>query len=182
VAVTMTRTHGNAAVPELLAGDGRLEQVDGHAYTDVIGLASGGGRTFRISGSPLLDTWFCIPVPTITILADRPMFLDNFFLFFTSDSLSTGDPVTVEIRVIQIWDGNAMLFSWEPPFTAFSGDWSFPRQEGEASNTFFPRIPGSDLRFGINTGLSFRVAATSEFGSGNVTFHSAGATWIDSQD
>ncbi|HEV2755476.1 MAG TPA: hypothetical protein VG318_06830 [Actinomycetota bacterium] len=191
MATTFTRAHGNTAVPERLAGDGRLEQVGGRPWTDVVGLATGYGKTFRVSASPdesrpLHSNWFHIAIPTITRLADRDMFLENFYFFFTSDSRSGGQPHTVFVSQIDVWDGSTRIIDGGPMPDAFSGNWASPREEWvgptRVTNTFSPRNPaGSNTRWQIFTALSLSIGVAAVAGSGNITFHSAGATWTDRQ-
>jgi hypothetical protein len=191
MAITFTRAHGNVAVPERLAGDGRLEQVGGRPWTDVVGLAAGYGKTFRVAASPtdsrvLHSNWFHIAIPTIPRLDDRDMFLENFYLFFTSDSRATGQENTVFVSHIDVWDGSARIIDGGPMPSSFSGDWKNPREDFDGptplTNTFSPRNPPeSDRRWQIFTALSLSVGVAALPGSGNITFHSAGATWTDRQ-
>jgi hypothetical protein len=67
--------HGNAVTPAERAGGGSitspgdLENVDGIAWTDVVGLRQGLGTTFRGKGDKFV--WFHLPFPTPVMINDR---------------------------------------------------------------------------------------------------------------
>jgi hypothetical protein len=172
----MTRTHGNAVVPEFAAG-GRLLQVNGNPYSDVIGLAQGWGKTFRLGQAK--DNWFHIPIPTITQIESSPMYLDQFYVFFKGEEV--GSSVTGGIDEVHVFDGSARV-SMHPSPQIMTGDWSSPREVHDRfgvriSNTWFPRRDGQRIRFFTGLGISLHAGFILE---GNITFFSAGASWVDS--
>lgn len=138
MAFIMTRVHGTAVVAEQPAG-GRLVQVDGTPYSDVTGMPFGWGKTFRIATGR--GTWFHVPIPSVAQLDDRAMFIDQFFLFFTTEL--RGDAFTTQIADVHAWDGSARIFTFRPP-QPYAGDWSNPREVTDSSgftfgNTWKPR-------------------------------------------
>jgi len=81
---------------------------------------------------------------------------------------------------LHLYDGSARLAAWT--FPTMEGDSSFPRSttlpsDETISNTFFPRVHFTQ-RLHINTALSISVKAQF-WVEGNITFHSAGANWVD---
>lgn len=174
----MTRTHGNAVMPEYLVA-GRLLQVSGLPYTDVVGLAQGWGKTFRLRDAG--ENWFHIPIPTVAQIEGSPLYLDQFYVFFQGEERAGGS-VTGGIDVVDVYDGSAKIASLPSP-EIMTGDWSNPREERDRfgvkiSNTWLPRAPDGS-RFHIYTGLGISLHAAFIL-EGNITFFSAGASWVDS--
>jgi len=177
----MTRTHGNSVMPEKLAS-GVLLQVDGLPYTDVVGLAQGPGKTFRVGGGR--SNWFHIPIPSVSRIEGSDMYLDQCYAFWSSELRPDGS-VTGGIQEIHFWDGTARIARRLNPFL-MTGDWSHPREQPDGrglpfGNTWYPHYTteaGVDTRFHIYTGFGISLRAEFYF-DGNITFHSAGATWVD---
>lgn len=173
----MTRVHGHAFVAQrgltldtIVDGTGG---VTGVAVPPDLGVPFGHGRVF--SGARGSECWFHVPIPTIAQLEGSPLYLDQFFVFFTCKE---GEPGTiVAIRRVHVWDGSARgsMFDLATPMV---GNWSTPRTLGANSNTWFPRSDAGQ-RIRIFTGLGISLLGTFE-GAGIITFHSAGANWVDS--
>ncbi len=177
----MTRAHGNAVVAEHPA-DGHLLQVNGRPYTDVTGMPTGEGKVFR--GASAKDSWFRLPVPTVDWLNEARLYLDDCFVLFDAPFRADG-AVSAAVDQIHIWDGSARIFTFNPP-NVLAGDWKNPREATNEhgvrfGNGWAPRIRAGaqqGQRFFIHTGLgiSLHVFWAME---GNITFHSAGARWVD---
>ena len=167
-----------------------LQDVNGRQYTSVVGYRTGWGATYKGTGDGnQRDTWFHIPVPTLTIMNDRSVFLDQFHILFTSSS-------TTGISDVHAWDANrriaafrAVLRSDGSPYSGtdiiMEGDWSTLRQLGPTGtflntilrNTFSPRnADGSRIRivFGLNICMLVQFKP-----DGDICFHGAGANWSD---
>lgn len=177
MALIMTRVHGTTVVAQQPAG-GRLLQVDGTPYTDVTGMPFGWGKTFRIASGR--GTWFHLAIPSVAHLQDRPLFLDQFFVFFSTE-IRDGR-FTTQISDVHAWDGSARIFTFRPP-QPYAGDWSAPREVTDSSgftfgNTWLPRRRETLERFPMNTALGISLNAGSIL-EGNITFHSAGAGFVD---
>lgn len=92
--------HGNAVSAaerpggSSIVSPGDLENVDGIAWTDVVGLRQGWGTTFRGKGGKLV--WFHIPIPTPMVVNDVPCQLKRLDVLF-----ETNGPATVES--VHLW-------------------------------------------------------------------------------
>ncbi len=172
MAFATVRVHGNSVVPEQT--DGVLQNVDGIGWTDRLGLPRGWGKAFRFNNAR--GTWFHFSIPTLVNLDGSRLFLDQFYVFFSSD-LGSACGVTD----VHVWDGSARLWTWRTT-QVMAGDWSNPRsvttsEGGTISNTWSPRRPDG-TRFGFNTafGISLQAGAVT---AGTITFHSAGCNFVD---
>jgi hypothetical protein len=137
----------------------------------------GHGKVF--SGGRGTESWFHIPIPTIVQLDSAPLYLDQFYVFFACEGREAG--AIVGIRQVHVWDGSAKVLGYISP-TQMAGDWSRPQTVGADSNTWFPRRrggPEAGQRIRILTGLGISLLGVFEVG-GSITFHSAGASWVDS--
>ena len=175
MAFIMTRSHGNEIVPERL-GSGNLVTVNGAPYTDIVGLAQGWGKTFRLPGGNR-SNWFHLSIPSVANLDGANMYLDQFYIFFQTPRFAEGG-----ITELHLYDGSARLAAWN--FPTMQGDWSWPHtltlpSDETLSNTFFPRRHFTQ-RLHIYTALSISVKAQFLL-EGNITFHSAGASWVDQE-
>jgi hypothetical protein len=163
VALHASWTHGTAFQPAERPLDG-LSNVDGIAWTDVVGLRQGWGASYN--GNAGRANWFHVPIPTPVIVAGARAKLVKVFVMFRC-----GDPAgtnalsqPVNVTDIHVWDGANRIATFGP-FNLF-GEHRFRL---DTSNTHALRAP-RDVIFGI--GLSVRVAF--RFG-GTVTFAAAGA-------
>src|SRR5579864_8661714 len=171
----MVRMHGNGVIPEQT--DGIFQTVGGIGWTDRVRLPQGWGKTFRFNNAR--GTWFHFAVPTITNLDGARLWLDQFFVFFSSDL-----PSACGVTDVHVFDGSARVWTWHTNLV-MSGDWSNPRsvstsEGGTISNTWVPRLPDG-TRIGLNTafGISLQAGAVT---AGNITFHSAGCNFVDSSN
>lgn len=191
-----TWVHGNSVVTEHPA-DGALQQVDGRAWTDVVGYHLGWGAGFQGTGGNQHDTWFhfSVPSPVQLNLASTggfgaaPMFLDKFFVLFTTQGICGVDAVDA-------WDANTRIFHWASPDGAVNmqGDWSRPTTRGPDgitdrnifSNIFTLAPPsprgsqaeaGNGARPHVQFGLGISVHVNFGRAGDKVFFHAAGADW-----
>lgn len=75
---TVVNVHGNAvSFPETPS---ELEQVEGIAWTDIVGLRRGWGTTYR--GKPGRFLWFHFAMPTMALVRDVPSGLARLRVFF----------------------------------------------------------------------------------------------------
>jgi hypothetical protein len=155
--------HGNAFQPAERPLDG-LTNVDGIAWTDVVGLRQGQGASFR--GEAGRANWFHVPIPTPVIVDDRRVRLTQIWLMFQCGTKPSAGAASQEANItnIHVWDGpnRIALFG---PFNLF-GDHRFRLGNG---NNFRLNAP-QEIFFGI--GLSVHVAFRFE---GTVQFAAAGA-------
>ena len=112
--------HGNAFVPQLMAGDvgadGPLTQVDNVPQSDFVGLHSGWGVAFR--GKRDHRNWFHVALPG----------LQRF-----NETLTTLQAVTVDLTVagsavveeVHLWSGNTRLL---PLFSGLALTGNFARE------------------------------------------------------
>ncbi len=142
-AVSVAERPGGGAV----FSPGDLENVDGIAWTDVVGLRQGWGTTFRGKGGKFI--WFHLPFPTPVIVNDRQSELVRLDLHF--DITGAGS-----LESVHLW-GNAR------------NRW-FTRDSLGATGDIGLDLAGA-LRgaMGISLGVNFREAA-------NVTFRGATLT------
>lgn len=145
-------THGNAVtVAERpggggLGSGGDLENVDGVAWTDVVGLRRGWGTSFRGQGGKFI--WFHLPFPTPTVVNDLPCDLARLDVFFDIDGPAS-------LAIVDLWSYVRDRWFHREGLSSVS-DWS---------TTWSPpvRLHGA---IGISLGISFREPA-------NVTFRGA---------
>lgn len=94
-------THGISVVPETAGGSnitspGPLTSVSGIAWTDVLGLPQGFGKTFR--GKSNQSVWFHAAVPSPALIAGRIVMLRDIMLSLALDGGCRLDQV-------HVWDG-----------------------------------------------------------------------------
>lgn len=198
--IMSTWAHGNAVVAEHPAG-GALEDVDGRNYTAVVGYRTGGVAVYEGTGSVApehSDTWFHIPIPTISWLpragaVSGRAFLDSFCVLFRLEN-------NCSVTGIQAWDGGHNRFFMAPvPNTIadqqMTGDWTAYGQVLDAAhasgrrtmtNLFTPResnpAGGPEQRHAMLFGLGISVKVKFD-GNGSphprIVFFGAGASWHD---
>ena len=175
--------HGNTAVVQFPGGAGpefsdrhRMDQVDHRAWTDIVGLHSGRGVTFRGQGDGGDVNFFHFSVPTPVIVPSNPnpggerIRLRTVFVLFESDEF-------VELQQVQVFDGpNELSVSMDRPSGA-SGrhDGSNPDRLADlvAGITMFPINQMPEIFWGV--GITVKVG----FGRpGNITFMAAGADFF----
>ena len=150
-----------------------------HQSRDIMAKNFGWGKQFIVPHVPAAEfiCWFHFPVPTPQFMNSSRLFLDSLFFFFNSDK-------AVAIDQIHLWDGSARV--WEHSMAFMFGDWKNPRtvrdSEGRVGgNSLNPRqMAGTDIgdriEFHTGMGISLKALVTS---AGQITFHSAGAAWVD---
>jgi hypothetical protein len=103
--------HGNAFAVQFPGGNGleftngsRMDQVDGHAFTDVTGLHTGPGITYVANGAD--NNYFHVALPTPVLTPGGRAVLNSVFVLFDS----TQDYAVID----QIWafDGATPIYSW----------------------------------------------------------------------
>ncbi|MFY9622553.1 MAG: hypothetical protein WAQ99_22240 [Pyrinomonadaceae bacterium] len=196
--ILATWAHGNAVVAQHPAG-GALQDVDGKNFTSVVGYREGSMAVYEGTGSWAdqdSDTWFHIPVPTVSWLPTTAgggpsgrAFLDNFGVLFRAENCS--------VSSIEAWDGGSRFFAPGVPNMGgeaqMSGDWTeFGKVvsgfQGNTritlSNVFTPRDTDSSRRsvrhamlFGL--GISVKVNFTNSPRPKRICFLGAGANWHD---
>lgn len=184
-----TWAHGTATV--VLDDGGTLVDVDGHPFTSVVGYHAGWGTTFRgRTGIRPAGAWFHIPIPTPTIQNDRSVFLDEFYVLFTSDS-------GAGVSHVHAWDGNKRIAQFQTVFNEdgtpyqgsdllMGGNWSTIKEVGPSGTTFRtirrnffrPRDPAG-ARILIEYGVVVNIRVLYTQSSGQICFHAAGAKWSD---
>lgn len=125
---------------------GDMENVDGIAWTDVVGLRRGWGTTFRGKGGKFV--WFHIPFPTPTIVNDVPSRLSRLDVFFDVQGSAT-------LESVHLW-GNT------------NNRW-FARDNLRATTNVtidFPSPGALQGTIGISLGVNFAQSA-------NITFRGA---------
>lgn len=186
-----TTVHGNAVVAGHPAG-GALRDVEGRAYTAVVGYRHGAGATYEGTGDwNLLDTWFHIPIPTLNVLtlpgvplqSGGRIFLERFFVLF--------EAVNCAVRGIQAWDNKQRFFNAPYPSTVvdegMGGDWSVWGKTQTSfrgvtlTNLWSPREGDPSGRHAMMSGLGISILV--DFTGGGdprrITFFGAGADWAD---
>jgi hypothetical protein len=177
-----TWAHGNAVVAQSPSG-GALQDVDGVPWTGVVGHRLGWGATYKgVGDGQLRDTWFHIPIPSLTWLTAAPaigrLFLDTIHLLFETRHC--------RVTSVQAWDNRNQFFVASRPTLAadegMSGDWSdfdqsVTNDRGVILRNSWP-IPGRHaMSFGL--GLSVFVDFTGQPEDGTITFFAAGASWAN---
>jgi len=190
--IMATSAHANAVVAEHPAG-GALQDVGGRNYTAVVGYRMGGVAIYEGTGSIApehSDTWFHIPVPTISWLTNSKggngrAFLDSFGVMFRLENCS--------VTAIHAWDGGHHRFFMAPvPNTIadqqMTGDWSnwgrvlaHSQTSGRVrmTNLFAPRENGARHAMLNGLGISIRVNFAAGSGARRVIFFGASALWHD---
>ena len=189
--IMATWAHANAVVAQHPAG-GVLQDVDGRSFTSVVGYREGSMAVYQGAGIES-DTWFHIPVPTVswlpTTLRGGPSgraFLDNFCVLFRTENCT--------VSAIHAWDGGQSRFYVAPipnisAAQQMSGDWSQygrtlePSQTTDRirmSNLFTPRTNSARHAMLFGLGISVKV----NFGNigpnpKRIIFLGAGANWHD---
>jgi len=187
-----TTINGNAVVAQHPAG-GALRDVDGRAYTAVVGHRLGWGATYEGTGDfHLSDTWFHIPIPTLNVLtlpgvplpSSGRIFLDNFFVLF--------EAVNCRVAGIHAWDNRDGFFRAPLPTMVadegMSGDWSVwgrtvTNDRGRTLTNIWRPRNGSGGRHAMMLGLGISIFV--DFSGGpdsparRITFFGAGADWAD---
>jgi len=187
--IASTWSHGNAVVAEHPAG-GALQDVDGRAYTAVVGHRLGWGATYEGTGdSHIRDTWFHIPIPTLTTLSlagvatpsGGRLFLDSLHLLF--------DSVNCPVVSVTAWDLKTQIPLFHGPNSApgLQGDWSTfgqtaTNEHGQTLTNVWSthpddRTPRHAMLFGL--GMSILVDFSWGGPPRRITFFGAGATWAD---
>jgi hypothetical protein len=147
--------HGNAVTVAERPGGGNfgsagdLENIFGIAWTDIVGLRSGPGTSFRGKGGKFI--WFHIPFPTPVVVNDRPSDMSRLEVLFDIDGNAAVDSVHMWTSDNQRWfvrDNLGLTSSWLEDFPPNS-------------------ILGGVIS--ISIGVNFREAA-------NITFRGVGLT------
>lgn len=185
--IMSTWAHGNAVVAQHPAG-GQLQDVDGRNYTAVVGFRQGEAATYEGTGNfQEADTWFHIPVPTITSLppvGDNPSghaFLDSFTVLFRAENCA--------VAQIQAWDGGTLFYTAPVPNDfadqQMVGDWTEPGRTLEPSSTtpqvrmsnrFTPEGPRHAMKLGLGISIRVNFVAGGD-GPKRIVFLGAGADW-----
>jgi hypothetical protein len=186
--IMATWAHGNAVVAQHPAG-GALQDMDGRNFTSVVGYREGSSAVYEGTGSTApqnSDTWFHIPVPTVswlpTTVGGGPSgraFLDNFCVLFRAENCS--------VTEIHVWDGGQKRLA-EIVDLQMTGDWTAygaSRTSGGVTmkNLFTIREQGLSARtvrhamlFGL--GISLKVNFNGPHPR-RIVFLGAGASWHD---
>jgi hypothetical protein len=150
--------HGNTMVPER-TGSGYFANVDGVAWTDVVGFPRGWGKTWR--GRTNIHNWFHVTIPApVWIGPVRPQ-LDRVYVFF--DAVA---PARVEN--VHVWDGPNRI--WVRDALAISGN----RLGGVQWDLNTWDIGNPQVNYGICISIGVRFAGA----EANVTFSTAGADFL----
>jgi hypothetical protein len=182
--------HGSSVVPGFPGGAGlegtnghRLEQVDGHAWTDLTGLRASGGATFKAAAGNSNTFTFSIPTPVVrlgVVNGPREQFRANLLRVFVLYRL---DP-NVAINQVMAVDGDSVFQDASDNPTSIFSDLSTGGNHGgsdirteaeldsalvEGVTKFSLREPGVVFKgVGIQVDVSWGV-------DGEVTFIAAGA-------
>jgi hypothetical protein len=155
--------HGTAFQPAERPAGG-LTNVDGVAWTDLVGLRQGWGSTWQ--GQPNRSNWFHVSIPTPVIVNDVRIRLVTIFVMFRC-----GDPdariaanAGASITDIHVWDGPHRIRTFSG-FNLF-GD-HLTRFDTSTTHTLPSPQP---LAFGLGISVHVRFSAAQ-----TVTFASAGA-------
>jgi hypothetical protein len=151
--------HGNTMVPEV-AGPGRFANVDGVAWTDVVGLPRGWGKAWRGRANTFNFFHVSIPAPT-TIGTVRPQ-LDKVYVFFDIGT-------TARVENIHVWDGPNRIFVRDG--LAVTGN-RISSIQWESNAWDIPNNPPVWYGLGISVGVRFPGV------DANVTFSTAGADFL----
>jgi hypothetical protein len=166
--------HGNAVKMQYPGGAGleftaghRMDQVDRHAWTDVVGFPTGPGGVFRGQGND--SNWFHVAIPTPPLLPGKPRSrLEAVFVLFSSDPF-------VEVAEVLAFDGpNPLPVQMNSP-SGLSGRHGGTRGLADLADgqTRFPIEGRPEVLWGV--GISVRVS----FGRpGQITFTTAGADFF----
>jgi hypothetical protein len=155
--------HGTAFQPAERPA-GRLANVDGVAWTDVVGLREGSGSTWH--GQASRANWFHVSIPTPVIVDGVRIRLVKVFVMFRC-----GDPdariatsAGANITDIHVWDGPNRI-------RTFSGFNLFGDHQTRFDSSTMHALPTpQELYFGL--GISVRVRFSAAH---TVTFTAAGA-------
>jgi len=126
---------GYAAIAQGM-GPGTLDWAGEH-FTDVTGVRTGYGATFRLEGGK--QDWFHIPIPTPVIIEDQHATLVKVMVLF---ALPDGAAITD----VNIWDGPNRIEIQHPNVT---GD----RAAGVGSENTFDLNPPVAVHFGVGISL-----------------------------
>lgn len=167
--------HGNAAKLQYPGGAGlefadgsRMDQVAGHAWTDLTGLASGPGMSFVGNGDD--QNWFHFPLPTPVLVGDAPdrnrAKVLRVFALFNAEQF-------VEVDNVSAFDGPTAIPLEESSPSGNTGqlDGSLGLADLQLGRTMFPVSGGGhEMLWGL--GISVHVS----FGRhAKITFTAAGA-------
>jgi len=151
--------HGNTVVPEV-AGPGPFANVDGVAWTDVVGLPRGWGKAWR--GRANTFNFFHVSIPTPTFIGTVRPQLDKVYVFF--DAVA---PARVEN--IHVWDGPNRI--WVRDGLAVSGN----RLGGvQWDQNAWDIANNPQLNYGVGISIGVRFVGA----DANVTFSTAGADFL----
>lgn len=148
----------------------------GHTEMNVSSFGWGKQFSFPLVPAAAFICWFHFPVPAPQLLNGSRLFLDSVSFFFNSDNV-------IAINEIHLWDGSTRV--WEHSMPEMFGDWRNPRtinvQGRFAGNNLNPRqmrgtAIGDRIEFNNGLGISLRAFVSN---IGQITFHSAGAAWVD---
>jgi hypothetical protein len=161
--------HGNAIVAERVGGGnisspGPLLSPSGVAWSDVVGLPRGWGKTYR--GKRNEEVWFHAVIPTPTIVSSREVRLNTVFIFFESEADNRN-----LMKEVQVWDGKILVT--RIPNLMSQGDLSMPQVD---RNVFDPREANGALhsmQFGLGISMLIQFNADAD-----ITFFSAGADFL----
>lgn len=159
-----TGVHGTAAVAEFV-GPGKLANIPGHGWTDIVGLRRGWGTTFR--GVANTSNWFHLAVPTVIASSTSPgpganlMTLLSIIINFETYG-------TARLWNVHVWVGDSRIFARDALMLA--GDY---RNRVVQNENVFQINTG--LEPGRNVGISLGVV----FGStdSEILFQGAGASF-----
>lgn len=151
--------HGHSATIQLdePRGRGPGEDIDGHAWTAVVGFRSGLGAVYR--GQDNSRYWFHFAIPTPVLHQDRRARLHNVTVHFNTDQ-------GVTLSSVHVWDGHTRVFTKD---RLAIGGLNVSRIAG--SNFFGPDegFPQQEILYGIGVSTLFHFADP-----GNVTLHTVG--------
>lgn len=151
--------HGNAFVPERMAGDigadGPLIQVDGVPKSDYTGLHRGWGVSFR--GKRNHRNWFHVPLPSLELFDHSPATLGELQVF-----LQVTESAFVEN--IHVFNGATRL---DPP-ARFEG----LRLTGDFAHVFSEPVSLPSVGLGLSLEVAFEASDST------ITFTGAYARYV----
>lgn len=160
--------HGNTAIAQFV-GDtspgvprNQTTQVNGQAWTDIVGLPQGPGKIFR--GKQQTENFFHFCIPTPVILNDRRVRIDRVFVLFASDP-------DVQVTKVYVFDGpKAIDISAMPAGVSGRHDGTGGLADLQDNITRHAVESRPEIFWGV--GISVQVRFSQE---GNITFTAAGA-------
>jgi hypothetical protein len=135
--------HGTSVVPEA-PGAGRLTNVGGVNWTDIVGYRRGWGNTFR--GVRNSWNWFHVAVPTVNMLDHVAAELFELRVNFQT----TG---TAKVQSIHLWDAHVPLRAFDG--LALAGDFRAQAPLNKNYFQFNPKLKLMNGALGVSVGVVF---------------------------